>query len=528
MPTQRVDANLDNNILEEEKTDNKESDNDDVYKRSSIYNSESEDESIVYHIPETKTKHSTPMPDKDVEEISKNFSGITIDVKSKGPINNPSIFRQHESRPLLSQHDHGGANNNLNGGYLIDNNPTLAQQNIFDNGANSYLNGGYLVENSASLPQNVLDDLLTNPVFISALENIKDDNQIILVNDTPDHSNNSILDLVDPNIFNPVPLQPTSRDQEFLRGDTERSILDLLDFNVTSQETSVSGNEGISYRTPSPNYSTSSSTADDFSRNIEQTQKDFDVDDRDVRVFENVMSSWSEKTGNKIGVWIKVNVSDEYYLITELRKKLMSQGNRDDDKILYIYAIIHRLMKPRTKKETIDTRSLLRNLYKNTNNLLWLVAQQKHVDLFNYFIETVQNLEIQISEIIGQEIFLHQLAKCQSAEMVDILAAALAYKTRGLCNTLLFNINSPDYSGLTPVKTVLSNLSQQQSNSERYLRVKQSLQAILDARPDLEESNYLQFAKDLNLPPEIYKLLGNHNRVSFQYDFNLHSFNEFT
>lgn len=56
-------------------------------------------------------------------------------------------------------------------------------------------------------------------------------------------------------------------------------------------------------------------------------------------------------------------------------------------------------MKPRTKKETIDTRSLLRNLYKNTNNLLWLVAQQKHVGLFNYIIETVQNLEIQISEV---------------------------------------------------------------------------------------------------------------------------------
>lgn len=77
----------------------------------------------------------------------------------------------------------------------------------------------------------------------------------------------------------------------------------------------------------------------------------------------------------------------------------MSQGNGDDNKILNIYAIIHRLMKPRIKKETIDTRSLLRDLYRNTNNLLWLVAQQKHTGLFNYFIETVQNLEINISEV---------------------------------------------------------------------------------------------------------------------------------
>lgn len=74
----------------------------------------------------------------------------------------------------------------------------------------------------------------------------------------------------------------------------------------------MSGNEGISYGIPSPNYSTSSSTADEFLRNIEKTQKEFDADDRE---FENVMSNWSDKTGNKIGVWIKVNVSDEYDLI---------------------------------------------------------------------------------------------------------------------------------------------------------------------------------------------------------------------
>lgn len=89
----------------------------------------------------------------------------------------------------------------------------------------------------------------------------------------------------------------------------------LLDFNLTSPETSVSGNEGLSYGTPSPNYSTNSSTVDDFSRNIMQSQEEFVDSDRDVREFENVMSSWSEKTGNKIDVWIKVTVSDEKDLI---------------------------------------------------------------------------------------------------------------------------------------------------------------------------------------------------------------------
>lgn len=98
MPTQRVDANLDNNVPEEEKTDNKEFDNDNECKSSSIYNSESEDESIVYHVPEAKMKHSTAMLDKDVEEISNNFSRFTINAKTKGPSKSLSIFRQHESR----------------------------------------------------------------------------------------------------------------------------------------------------------------------------------------------------------------------------------------------------------------------------------------------------------------------------------------------------------------------------------------------------------------------------------------------
>lgn len=94
MPEERVAINL----------DNKEPDNNDEYNSSSICNSESEDESSVYHIPVTKPKHSTAIRDKDVDEISKKFSGITIGVKPKGPIKSQSTFRQHEPGLLVSDH----------------------------------------------------------------------------------------------------------------------------------------------------------------------------------------------------------------------------------------------------------------------------------------------------------------------------------------------------------------------------------------------------------------------------------------